>query len=185
MNELQTPRGARTPSRSARQLRSSCRWFLDSHSRFLEDEHTAAEYLRWVKTRISRVKAETDGLERIRYRVGLANELMNEALPLGLPASNYIESSEKICIQLRVGNQNYDATVTDGRDNSSSVEHIEVTLASDGEEGYLRMRVLHETGEVSGLGTVTKSGTQKTGLTIRVEREMVSQDMYCVERAIS
>ena len=96
--------------------------------------------------------------------------------PLGLPASNYFESSEKVYIQLRVGNQNYDATVTDGRDNSSSVEHIEVTLASDGEEEYLRMRVLHETGEVSGLGTVTKSGTQKTGLTIRVEREMVSQD---------
>ena len=47
----------------------------------LEEEHTAAEYLRWVKTLISRVKAETDGLERIRYRVGLANELMNEALP--------------------------------------------------------------------------------------------------------
>ncbi|MBI5911402.1 MAG: hypothetical protein HY848_15805 [Betaproteobacteria bacterium] len=141
----------------------------------LEEAHTAAEYLQWVRTLISRVKEEPDGLKQIRLRMGPAKELMNEAFPIGLLASTYFDGSEQVSIRLKIGNQNYDAIVSDCRSNPSSVQYVEVTLASDGEDDYLRMRVLHESGEVSGLGSVNKSGTQRTGLTIHVEREMVSQ----------
>lgn len=141
----------------------------------LEEIHSAADYLHWVRKLIAQVKEEPDGLRRIRLREGLLKELMNEALPVGLLASNYFGGSDKVSIQLKVGNQNYDALIADRRICGSGVEYLEVTLAGDGEDDYLRMRALHENGEVSGLGTVTKIGTKTTGLKIHVESEMISQ----------
>lgn len=148
---------------------------LNLTSDILEEEHSAADYLNWVRSIIKRVKASPDGLRRIRLREGLANELMNEALPIGRLASAYFRGSKDVSIRLKVGNQNYDATVSDRRTESSGVEHIEVTLASEGEDHFLRMKVLHERGEVSALGPVKKRGTRKTGLTVTVEPEAMSQ----------
>lgn len=141
----------------------------------LEETHTAADYLQWVRHVISRLQSEPDGQERIRLRIGLAKELMNEAFPIGLLATKYFEGSDRVRISLKIGSQNFDASVTDERLENSSVQYIEVTMADDGEDDYLRMRVLHEREEVSGLGQVTKTGTKKTGLTIDVAQEMTSQ----------
>ena len=141
----------------------------------LEQTQTAANYLPWVRELIARVKSEPDGQEQLRLRIGLAKQLMNEAFPIGLLAAKYFEGSEQVTISLKVGNQNFDAAVVDARSEGSSVQYIEVTMADDGEDDYLRMRVLNERGEVSGLGQVSKTGTKKTGLTINVAGEMVSQ----------
>lgn len=141
----------------------------------LEESQTAANYLRWVRELIARVKSEPDGQEQLRLRIGLAKQLMNEALPIGLLAARYFEGSEQVTISLKIGSQNFDAAVVDRRSEGSSVQYIEVTMADDGEDDYLRMRVLHERGEVSGLGQVTKTGTKRTGLTVNVASEMVSQ----------
>jgi hypothetical protein len=141
----------------------------------LEEPHTAAEYLQWVQSLVAQVKAEPDGLRQIRLRDGYANQLMNEAFPIGLLASKYFGGSEQVTINLKIGSQNYDAVVTDGRSQGSSVQYVEVTMAYEGEDDFLRMCVLHDTGEVSGLGLVTKSGTNRTGKTIKVAREAVSQ----------
>ena len=46
------------------------------------------------------------------------------------------------------------------------------------------MLVLHERGEVSGLGPLTKTGTRRTGLRVAVANEMVSQQQVLTnERA--
>lgn len=153
-------------------------------SQALEQSHTAAEYLGWVRNVIARVKAEPDGQELIRLRIGLAKELMNEAFPIGLLASTYFDKSEQVSIALKIGNQNFDATVKDNREPSSLVEHIEVTMADDGEDDYSRMCVLNQKGEVSGLGQVTKTGTKKKGKVINVSDDMVSQaDVLSSERS--
>ena len=150
----------------------------------LEQPHSAAHYLQWVKNLIAQVKLEPDGLEHIRLRIGLAKELMNEALPIGLLAARYFEGSEQVTRSLKIGNQNFDAKVVDGRRPGSAVQYIEVTNADGGEDEYLRTRVLQERGEVSGLGAVTKVGTKRTGLTISVAREMVCQaDVLQQERS--
>lgn len=141
----------------------------------LEEAHTAAEYLQWVKGLISGIQEEPDGLKRIRLQMGLVKVLMNEALPIGRLALTYFGGSKQVSIRLKVGSQNYDAMVCDTRKQNSSIQYIEVTLAFDGEDDYLRMRALHEKGEISGLGSVIKNGTQRTGLEIYVEREMISQ----------
>ena len=145
-------------------------------SDILEETHTAAEYLEWVRDLVAKVKAEPDGLERIRLRKGLVKELMNEALPIGLICSKYFDDSRHVGISLKIGNQNFDAEVSDTRSDCSSVQFIEVTLATEGEDDYLRMRVLHEAGSVSGLGGVSKTSTKKKGLKIEVASEMVSQE---------
>lgn len=141
----------------------------------LEEQHTAADYLPWVHSLISQVKEEPEGLARIRQRVGLAKELMNEAFPIGLLASTFFCASDQVRLALKVGNQPYDATVSDLRPNGSSIQYIEVTVAGEGEDDYLRMLALQECGQVSGLGRVTKSGTKKNGLKISVQSAMVSQ----------
>lgn len=156
----------------------------------LEEVHTAAEYLQWARALIALVREEQDGIERIRLRIGLAKELMNEAFPLGLLASKYFAESDEVRIQLKIGNQTHDAIVSDTRARVSPVKFVEATLASEGEDDYLRMRVLHEQGHVSGLGRVTKSGTQRTGLKIQVEPQAVSQaevlqrERTCVVQAL-
>ena len=75
----------------------------------LEQRHTAAEYLRWVRELIKLVQLEDNGIERIRLRQGLAKELMNEAFPIGLLAETFFEASEQVQISLRIGSQNFDA----------------------------------------------------------------------------
>ena len=142
----------------------------------LEQPHTARDYLAWVRSLIAQVKAEDpDGLRKIRLCIGLAKELMQEAFPIGLFASQYFQLSYDVEIALKVGNQGYDAIVRDRRTAPSGIAYLEVTLASEGETDYLRMLKLHEAGQVSGLGQVTKTGTKKTGRVIRVEAEAVSQ----------
>lgn len=143
----------------------------------LEQPQTAGSYLAWVKGLIEQVKLEDpDGLRKIRLRVGLAKELMQEAFPIGLFASKYFDGSAEVDISLKVGSQNYDAVVYDRRENPSGISYIEVTMASEGEADNLRMSRLHETGQVSGLGRVFKTGTKKTGQVIKVEAEAVSQE---------
>ena len=78
-------------------------------------------------------------------------------------------------IQLKVGSQNYDAIVEDGRDGEDKILHVEITQAHEGESEYLRMLALHENGHVSALGPVTKTGTKRSGLSIKVDSVAVSQ----------
>jgi hypothetical protein len=155
-------------------------------SQVLEQPQTAGAYLDWVKGLIKRVKSEDpDGLRKIMLRIGLAKELMQEAFPIGLFASKYFEGSSQVEIALKVGSQGYDAVVNDQREKSSGITYIEVTFASEGEIDYLRMLTLHETGQVSGLGRVLKTGTKKTGLVVKVENEAVSQaEILAKERSV-
>jgi len=141
----------------------------------LEESHTAKEYLLWAKGLVEQLKSKTNGLEMIRLRVGLAKELMNEAIPIGILASKYFDKSDEVRINLKIGSQNYDAVISDYRKQPSAVSFIEVTLAHEGEDQYLRMLHLHKKGEVSGLGRVIKRGTKKTGLDVKVGRELLSQ----------
>lgn len=155
-------------------------------SAVLEQSHSAADYLGWVKSLIAHTKNEDlDGLRKVRLRIGLAKKLMEEALPIGRFAANYFGGSNQVNIALRVGSQGYDAVVSDFRNPPSGLKYLEVTLASEGESDYLRMLSLHEKGQVSGLGRVLKTGSLNSRLTVKVEHELISQsDVLAKERKI-
>ena len=185
--------GILVPSASLRlPLNTNYKGFVRRHSmlapltaKILEQPHTAREYLLWARALIAAAKAEPDGLRQIRLRIGLAKNLMEEALPIGHFATHFFGETDDVVLALKVGNQAYDATVVDARPDGSGIEYIEVTVASEGEIDYLRMLALHETGSVFGLGPVTKSGTRKTGLSIKVEAEAMSQEhVLATERRI-
>ena len=144
-------------------------------NKVLEESHTAKEYLLWAKGLVEQLKSKPNGLEMIRLRVGLAKELMDEVIPIGLLASKYFGESDDVRINLKIGSQSYDAVVSDHRKQPSAVSYIEVTLAHEGEDEYLRMWHLHKKGNASGLGRVTKHGTKKTGLCVEVAMEPLSQ----------
>jgi hypothetical protein len=74
----------------------------------LEETHTTAEYLQWVKSIISRVQGEPDDLKRIRLQLDPAKELVLSHWSDGVDL--LFGGGDQVSIRLRVGNQSYDAT---------------------------------------------------------------------------
>ena len=145
----------------------------------LQQAHSAKDYLNWTKTLISDFRSEENGIEQIRLRKGLAKQLMEEMLPIGRFAMNHFEASSDVIIELRLGNQHYDAIVKDKRTPKGSIEYIEVTGtnivgASNGYEDYLFKHHLHHQG-LSGTGKISAAGSKFKGLKTELQREMVSQ----------
>lgn len=144
----------------------------------LQKERSAAEFLPWVEGLLQTLGSSPKGKSAVRFRQGLAKQLVEEALPLGIFALHHYCSSEEVSIRLVLGNQNYDAVIDDQRSNPSPFSFIEVTQAHAGEEEHLRMIALEEDGHVNVLGTVRKSGKKTTG--IHVEVEQVSESHHVV-----
>jgi hypothetical protein len=63
--------------------------------------------------------------------------------------------------------------VSDLRTQPASQSYIEITQSHEGENEYLRNLVLQRQGFVFTHGTVSKTGTQKTGLEVSVQAEAV------------
>ena len=141
----------------------------------LEEKHNAKDYLDWVKILIDNFKQEND-ISAYKFPKGIVKNLREESLPLGYLASNYYNESEDVSISLKVGNQTYDAVVEDSRNGASDKYHVEITLAHDGENQHLKELYLHENGELSFFGNVTKEGTKNTGLRINVVGKAISQE---------
>jgi len=81
----------------------------------LQQSHSAQEYLAWTKTLIADVCSEEKGIAGIRLRKKLAKQLMEEMLPIGRFAVSQFKSSPDVFIELRLGNQHFDAIVNDKR----------------------------------------------------------------------
>ncbi|MCH8135180.1 MAG: hypothetical protein IIB77_04280 [Proteobacteria bacterium] len=147
----------------------------------LEVRRTAAAFLPWVEECIEKIGSTNEGKSAIRFRQGLAKQLVEEALPIGIFAMHHFGAKEDIAIQLVVGNQNYDAIVTG---DSSFFSYIEVTQAHEGEDAHLRMIALECDGHVSTLGPVIKTGTKATGISVEVEGIALSHSaVLCEELA--
>lgn len=142
----------------------------------LETPRTAREYLAWVESRIQKLGKTDEGKSALRLRRGLAKVLVEEALPLAIFAAKHYGASRRVKIRHRIGNQNFDAEVMDGRLRKSPFKYVEVTQAHEGENEHYRMIALERDGHVNVLGTVKKSGTKHTGITIEVENEARSHD---------
>jgi hypothetical protein len=140
----------------------------------IQTPRVAADLYTWVLDRIESIKATPHGKSAIRFRKGLCKPLIEELLPLGLLCECYFERSPEVTVELVLGNQNYDAKVTDRRRNAVAFTRIEVTQSHEGEDEHLRMLHLEQEGHVSLLGPVHKSGTKKTGISVSVASEAKS-----------
>ena len=157
----------------------------------LETPKTAAELHLWVKSKIEEISGTREGKRAIRMSIGLAKILVEESLPLALFANHYFDASSKVVIKQVIGSQPYDASISDERDQPSSLQFVEVTQAHEGENEYLRMVVLQEIGHVSVLGRVRKKDTKHRGLKVEVENEakyhseVVTDHLSRIEAAVA
>ena len=137
----------------------------------LEIPRYADQFLPWVENKLDYLHTIKKGKRIIRFRQGFAKELIEEALPIGIFCLHHFKSSPDIKIQHIIGNQKYDAIVTDLGENKSPISFLEVTQAHEGENEHLRMLALERDGHVSAIGTVRKTGTKHTGITVYVSNE--------------
>lgn len=143
----------------------------------LESPRKASEIRAWIDNKIEQIGSTDRGRHAVRFREGLCKELIEEALPLGIFCEPYFNNSDKVTITHNIGNQNYDATIEDQRENKTDLKYLEITQAHEGEDAHLRMLKLDEDGHVNSLGAVTKNGTKKTGITIEVKNETVEHSV--------
>ena len=160
----------------------------------LELKMSAREYLSSVKDIIRNVQKEDNGKEYIRLRKGLVKNLIEEALPIGYFADKHFNSDPNVFIELKVGNQKYDAIVDDRRNMPGNIKYIEVTTttvvgAANGYEDFLFRYQLHTTGH-SGTGKIKNEGSKHRGMRVKLERngvdqsEVVAHERQTVQEAI-
>ena len=116
----------------------------------LQTPRTVQEFLPWVVERLRRLGETKEGKSALRLGRGLAKELAEEALAVGMFAAKHFDESPQVLIQYLVGSQPYDAVVTGG----SQIKYVEVTQAHEGRNAYLRMLYLEKHGHVSPIGEV-------------------------------
>lgn len=134
----------------------------------LTKKRTPSELLRWVTQKMEQIGATDEGERALRLREGLAKQLMEEVYPLAIFGWHKFGNTDKILIQPVIGNQSYDAVVTDLGSKPTSHSYVEITQSHEGESDYLRRRVLQQQGITFGHSPVIKKGTKKTGLQISI-----------------
>lgn len=142
----------------------------------LTEERTPRELLDWVESTIRRIGSTVEGKRALRFRKGLAKELMEEVHPLAIFGLGKYGESKTVKLKPVLGNQKFDAIVRDITTEPATSSFIEITQAHEGENEHLRKLALEREGYVSPIGHVTKKGTKKTGLDVSVEVEAISHD---------
>ena len=142
----------------------------------LTKKRAPTELLSWVIQKINQIESTDEGEKALRLREGLAKQLMEEVYPLALFGYRKFGNNDQILMQPVIGNQSYDAVVTDLRSKPASQSYVEITQSHEGENDYLRSLVLEEKGFVFMRSPVSKTGTKKTGRQISIPAKALSAD---------
>jgi len=67
---------------------------------------------------------------------------MEEAYPLAIFGWRKFDNTDQILLQSVIGNQNYDAVVTDLRSEPASQSYVEITQSHEGGSDYLRQTTI-------------------------------------------
>jgi hypothetical protein len=132
-------------------------------------ERTPKELIDWVESKIDTIDEKT-----LRLHQGFAKQLVEEVYPLAIFAFKKYGETQLIHIKPTIGNQNYDAILTDDSCSPTLKKYIEITQSHEGETAYLRAIYLQEHGYAPLTGTIKKKGTKKTGLRVTAQLEAVS-----------
>jgi hypothetical protein len=86
---------------------------------------------------------------------------MEEVLPLSIFGKHKYGDTDRVLLQPVIGNQHYDAVVTDRRTKPPTRSFIEITQSHEGRDNYLRRCQLLEKGYVFPYAPVIKTRTRK------------------------
>jgi hypothetical protein len=140
----------------------------------LTEKRTPSELLSWVKRKTEQIESTDEGVKALRLREGLAKQLMEEVYPLAMFGFRKFGNTDQILMQPIIGNQGYDAVVTDLRSKPASQSYVEITQSHEGESDYLRSLVLQRQGFVFMRSPVYKTGTKKTGIQVSIPAKAFS-----------
>lgn len=142
----------------------------------LTKKRTPCELLNWVKRKTDQLGSTDEGERSLRLHEGLAKQLMEEVYPLALFGWRKFGNTDQILMQPIIGNQSYDAVVTDMRSEPACQSYVEITQSHEGESDYLRRFVLQKRGIVPMHSPVIKTGTKTTGRQVSIARKVVRAD---------
>jgi hypothetical protein len=127
----------------------------------LTQERTPSELRSWVIEKTGEMGSTQQGRRVLRLQKGFAKQLMEEVLPLSIFGKHKYGDTDQVLLQPVIGNQHYDAVVTDRRTEPPTQSYIEITQSHEGRNNYLRRRELLEKGRVPPYAPIMKTGTKK------------------------
>ncbi|MBI2917799.1 MAG: hypothetical protein HYY01_07360 [Chloroflexi bacterium] len=139
----------------------------------LQKARTPSELWDWLIQKVDQICSTPEGIQDFRLQKGLIKQLVEEVRPLAIFGEHKFGDTNQVHLQPVVGNQNYDAVVTDSRTEPHSTSYLEVTQAHEGENDYWRRCELLRKGFVFPYATVIKQGTNKNR-TVSVPPEATS-----------
>lgn len=122
---------------------------------------TPQELVEWVECKFQEISQREGGKEAIRKREGLLKQFTEEIYPLSRLASFLFDGRNDVTLQLVIGNQNYDAVITDYAFSPPHENKLEITVAEDKE--YLMREMLQAEKYAPITGNIEKKGTKHTG----------------------
>jgi hypothetical protein len=128
----------------------------------IEKERNPSELYDWLNQKVKQICSTKEGLKDFRLQKGLLKQLVEEVAPLAIFGKQKFDDTDQVLLQPVIGNQNYDAVVTDLRTVPASKGYIEITQSHEGEDDYLRRCELLKEGYVFSKAPVIKTGKGKS-----------------------
>ncbi len=142
---------------------------------------TPADLRKWCDEKFKELKHVSGGREAVNKRIGLCKEFVEEVYPLSLYAERAYAGRGGVMIEPVLGNQNFDAVITP-TSSDDKAQKVEITLAHEGENEFLRRLMLVDHGYAPAFGAIQKSGTKRTGIVVSAEPVAIPVDSFLPER---
>ena len=97
----------------------------------LESQYSVDEFLGVAQKLCGYVRATPEGEQTFLLRRGLAKELCDEMMPLGYLCEYYLKRWPGTKVQLKLGNQAFDANVSGALENADIPSYVEITGLED------------------------------------------------------
>ena len=81
----------------------------------LTKQRNPSELRDWISQKVEQICSTDEGRRDFRLQRGLVKQLVEEIVPLAIFGKNKYGDTEQVYLRLVIGNQNYDAVVTDLR----------------------------------------------------------------------
>jgi hypothetical protein len=134
----------------------------------LTKERSPSELWDWLIQKVKQICSSYEGMKDFRLQKGLIKQLVEEVGPLAIFGMHKYRDNNQIRLKPVIGNQSYDAVVTDLENNPASHTYIEITQSHEGENDYWRRCALFKKGYVSSYAPVIKTYTKKTKVQVSI-----------------
>jgi hypothetical protein len=145
----------------------------------LTTPRTTTQLAQWVEEKCRLFASHNEAKEWALLHKGVFKKFYEEVYPLSLFATHlYAGRSDIQCIP-NLDYKDFDAVIIDSSTSPPSELKVEITSALDEKEGHdkhLRMEYFVQHGEVNVWGTLSASGTKKSGHQIHIENEAIDRN---------